>query len=87
MRRILLPCVTRMAVPYFTTVCYKRNEFKKKNILSIKICVLIISVRFVENISILETNGRDIIVHVQKFELFNAGIKSIRATLPDEIFC
>ena len=29
MRRIILPRVTRLAVPYFTTRCHKRNEFLK----------------------------------------------------------
>ena len=30
MRRTILPCVTRLAVPYFTTLCHKRNEFLEK---------------------------------------------------------
>jgi hypothetical protein len=64
MRRTILPCVTRLAVPYFTTLCHKWNGFLKKDIDYKIMCFDFIYI-FVQNIPILITNERDIVVHVQ----------------------
>jgi hypothetical protein len=46
MRRIILPCVARPALPYFSTLFHKRRDFWEK-VTEHKMCVLIFSTNFI----------------------------------------
>ena len=50
MRRIILSSVAFPAVPYFSTLCHKRHDFRK-NVIEHNICVLIFSTTFGGDIS------------------------------------
>jgi len=47
MHRIILPSVTCPVVQYFSTLSHKRHDFRKKNVIGHKMCVLISSTNFV----------------------------------------
>ena len=52
MRRIILPSVACLALPYFSTLSHKLHDFrKKKKVTEYKMCVLTFSTNFVWNIS------------------------------------
>ena len=73
LRRIMLLSLACLAVPYFSTLSYKRHDFRKKKLFNIK-CVFWFSVRrFSETCRILRRIQRDIInVHMSfvKWPLF-----------------
>jgi hypothetical protein len=49
MRRIILPSVACLALPYFSSLSHKRHDFREK-IIEHKMCVLIFCTTFVRNI-------------------------------------
>ena len=64
MRRIILPFVACLVLPYFSTLSHKRHDFRGKKIIEHKIFVLIFTSNFVyETFLILERIQRDISVH------------------------
>jgi hypothetical protein len=65
MRRIILPSVACLAVPYFYTLSHKRHDFWKK-LLNIK-CVFWFSVQLLsETFLILRRIQRDIIINIHR---------------------
>jgi hypothetical protein len=64
MRRIILPSVACMEIPYFATLSHKRQHFRKK-LLNMK-CVLILSTNLPETILILRRIQRDIIIKIHR---------------------
>jgi hypothetical protein len=63
MRRIILPSVACLAVPYFSTLSHKRRDFRI-TFTEHKMCVLIFCTTLSETFPILRRIQRDIIIHV-----------------------
>ena len=61
---LLLSSVNCLAVPYFSTLSHKWDDFLKK-VIEHKRCVLISSKTFVQTFLILRRNKRDIAINVQ----------------------
>ena len=57
MLRITLTSVTCPALPHFSTLSHKRNNYLKKKVIEHKICILIFSTSFVWNISHSKKNS------------------------------
>ena len=66
MRRIILPPVTCLAVPYFSTLSHKRHDFRKEKVLEYKIFVLILYATLSETFLILRKIERGITTNVHK---------------------
>ena len=49
-RRIILPSVGCPAVPYVSTLLFKRKDFREK-VSELKMCLLVFSTKFIGNIS------------------------------------
>ena len=65
MRRTVLSSVDFLAVPYFSTLCHKRYDFRDK-VVEQKILVLIFYTTLSETFLILRIIPRDIIIHVHR---------------------
>jgi hypothetical protein len=63
MRRIMLPSVACLALPYIPTLSHKRQDFRKK-VIGHKMCVSIFSTKFVRNTS-HSKKKRDITINGQ----------------------
>ena len=66
MRRVLLSYVACLAHPYFSTLPHKRYDFWK-NVVSRKMCVLILPTTLSEKFLTLRRSQRDIIVNMYRF--------------------
>ena len=66
MRRITVSSVACLALLYFSTLSYKRHNFRGKNFTENKMRVLISCTTFARNISHLRRIKRDIIINVHR---------------------
>jgi len=69
-----------LAVPYFSTLCHKRDDFRK-NVTENEICVLIFPITLSEILSILRRIQRDTIINCigsnVKYQLFLTDFNKI----------
>jgi len=66
-RRIILSIVACLAVLYFSTLSHKRQDFREKKCIEIKVRVLIFFTTFVvSNTSIPRSTERDIVINVHR---------------------
>ena len=61
MRRIIFICVACPDLSYFSTFSHKRHDFRGKNVIGHKICVLILSTNLSATFLILKRNEHDIV--------------------------
>jgi hypothetical protein len=66
MRRIIFPSVASLALSHFFILSHKRHDFRKRNVLEHKICVLIFIKPLSEAFLILRITARDIIINAQR---------------------
>jgi hypothetical protein len=66
MRRIILPSVACLVVPYFSTLSHKWHDFRGGKIIEHKMCVFIFSTTLSEIFLILRRIQRDIIIDVRR---------------------
>jgi hypothetical protein len=65
MRRVILLCVASLPPPYFSAVCFKRHDLRKKCI-EHQLCVLIFSTTLCVKLLILGIIQRDIIMNISR---------------------
>ena len=65
MRRMVLPSVACLDVPYFSTLYYKRHDFRGKKVLEHKMCVFIFST----NVSTISHSKK-----IQRYDLIKVHI-------------